>query len=90
MKAVVAAFNQEKALVGAFSVITNLRMELFQALISTVYLPSTHYLSTYLQVDFYSDRYVGTNLDNPSFAEISRAMGGEGVTVTRPEEVGPD
>ena len=36
MKAVVAAFNQEKALVGAFSVITNLRMELFQALVSGV------------------------------------------------------
>ena len=35
MKAVVAAFNQEKALVGAFSVITNLRMELFGALIAT-------------------------------------------------------
>ena len=33
MKAVVAAFNQEKALVGAFSVITNLRMELFGALL---------------------------------------------------------
>ena len=33
MKAVVASFNQEKALVGAFSVITNLRMELFQALL---------------------------------------------------------
>ena len=32
---VVGAFNQEKALVGAFSVITNLRMELFEALIST-------------------------------------------------------
>ena len=32
MKAVVAASNQEKALVGAFSVLTNLRMELFQAL----------------------------------------------------------
>ena len=32
MKAVVAAFNQEKALVGAFSVLTNPRMELFQAL----------------------------------------------------------
>ena len=36
MKAVVAAFNQEKALVGAlvgaFSVITNLQMELFEAL----------------------------------------------------------
>ena len=35
MKAVVAAFNQEKARVGAFSVITNLRMELFEALITT-------------------------------------------------------
>merc|ERR1712067_51937 len=35
VKAVVAAFNQEKALVGAFSVITNLRMELFEALIVT-------------------------------------------------------
>ena len=33
MKAVVAAFNQEKALVGAFSVITNLRMQLFEALV---------------------------------------------------------
>ena len=34
MKAVVAAFNQEKALVGAFSVITNLRIELFEALLA--------------------------------------------------------
>ena len=33
MKAVVAAFNQEKALVGAFSVNMNLRMELFEALV---------------------------------------------------------
>ena len=33
MKALVGTFNQEKALVGAFSVITNLRMELFQALV---------------------------------------------------------
>ena len=32
MKAVVAAFNQEKALVGAISVIMNLRMDLFEAL----------------------------------------------------------
>ena len=37
MKAVVAAFNQEKALVGAFSVITNIRMQLFEALV--YYLP---------------------------------------------------
>ena len=33
VKAVVAAFNQEKALVGAFYVITNLRMDLFEALV---------------------------------------------------------
>ena len=31
----VAAFNQEKALVGAFSVITTLRMDLFEALLAT-------------------------------------------------------
>ena len=36
MKAVVAAFNQEKALVGAFSVITYLRMDLFQALLPSL------------------------------------------------------
>ena len=32
MKAVVAAVNQEKALVGAFSVITNLWLDLYEAL----------------------------------------------------------
>ena len=32
VKALVGTFNQEKALEGAFFVITNLRMELFQAL----------------------------------------------------------
>ena len=35
MKAIVAAFNQEKALVVAFSMITNLRMDIFEALIDT-------------------------------------------------------
>ena len=43
VKAVVAAFNQEKALVGAFSVITNLRMELFQALIGSAQILGMHY-----------------------------------------------
>ena len=32
MKALLGAFNQEKALVGAFFVIANLRMDLFEAL----------------------------------------------------------
>ena len=35
MKVVVATFNQEKALVGAFFVIMNLRMDLFEALEGT-------------------------------------------------------
>ena len=35
VKAVVSAFNQEMTLVGAFSVITNLRMDLFEALENT-------------------------------------------------------
>ena len=42
MKALVGALNQEKALVGAFSVITNLRMELFQALINVVLVQHRH------------------------------------------------
>ena len=37
MKAVEAAFNQEKALEGAFYVIMNLRMELFEALVDIKY-----------------------------------------------------
>jgi sulfoacetaldehyde acetyltransferase len=40
------------------------------------------------QVDFYADRYVGTNLKNPSFAGIAKAMGAEGITVSHPGEVG--
>jgi len=41
------------------------------------------------QVDFYDNRFVGTNIENPSFAELSRKMGAEGIKVTEPEEVGP-
>ncbi len=40
------------------------------------------------QIDFYADRYVGTNLANPSFAAIARAMGAEGVTIDHPDQVG--
>merc|ERR1711981_459235 len=40
------------------------------------------------QVDFYKDRFIGTNLTNPSFAEISRTMGAEGIKVTNPEDIG--
>ena len=40
------------------------------------------------QVDFYDTRFVGVNLKNPSWAEIARAMGAEGVTVDRLDGVG--
>lgn len=41
------------------------------------------------QVDFYNRRFVAGELDNQSFAEIARAMGAEGITVDRLEDVGP-
>jgi len=41
------------------------------------------------QVDFYGKRFVATNLENPSFAGIARAMGAEGVVVDKLSDVGP-
>jgi sulfoacetaldehyde acetyltransferase len=41
------------------------------------------------QVDFYDRRFVAGELDNPSFAEVARAMGAEGVVVDRLDQVGP-
>jgi sulfoacetaldehyde acetyltransferase len=40
-------------------------------------------------VDFYSRRYQGVNLENPSWAGIARAFGCEGVTVDRLADVAP-
>jgi sulfoacetaldehyde acetyltransferase len=40
------------------------------------------------QVDFYDDRYIGTNLKNPSWAEVARSFGAEGITVDHPDQVG--
>jgi len=39
-------------------------------------------------VDFYSNRFLGVNLDNPSFAGIAKAMGAEGIRVEKLSEVG--
>ena len=41
------------------------------------------------QVDFYGRRFVAGELDNTSFAEMGRAMGSEGITVDKLEDVGP-
>jgi sulfoacetaldehyde acetyltransferase len=40
------------------------------------------------QIDYYADRFVGTELVNPSFARIAQAMGAQGVVVDRADEVG--
>ena len=40
-------------------------------------------------VDFYSRRYQGVNLENPSWAGVARAFGCEGVTVEGLADVGP-
>jgi sulfoacetaldehyde acetyltransferase len=41
------------------------------------------------QVDFYGNRFVGSNLESPSFASIARAMGAEGIVVEKLSDVGP-
>ena len=41
------------------------------------------------QVDFYSRRFVADELDNPSFADVARSMGAEGMTIDKLEDVGP-
>ncbi|MCU0805574.1 MAG: sulfoacetaldehyde acetyltransferase [Burkholderiales bacterium] len=40
------------------------------------------------QVDYYANRFVGSNLENPSFAAIARSMGAEGLAVDRVGDVG--
>jgi len=40
-------------------------------------------------VDFYSRRYQGVNLENPSWAAVARAFGCEGVTIERVADIAP-
>ncbi len=40
------------------------------------------------QIDFYNDRFLGTELENPSFAEIARAMGAQGHRIDQPDQIG--
>ena len=67
MKAVVAAFNQEKALVGAFSVISNLRMELFEALVPCRHMPCCYLLEF--------AEFVGNYVDGPSVIGTLKWLG---------------
>ena len=40
-------------------------------------------------VDFYSRRFIGVNLTNPSWSAVARAFGCEGVTIERAADAGP-
>ncbi len=40
------------------------------------------------QVDFYANRFLGVNLENPSFAGIAKSMGAEGVVIDKLKDVG--
>jgi sulfoacetaldehyde acetyltransferase len=40
------------------------------------------------QIDYFGSRFLGTNLANPDFAKIARAMGAEGLTVDHADQVG--
>jgi sulfoacetaldehyde acetyltransferase len=40
------------------------------------------------QVDYFENRYLGTNLENPNFADVAEAMGANGITVDHVDEIG--
>jgi sulfoacetaldehyde acetyltransferase len=40
------------------------------------------------QVDFYGTRFLGVNLKNPSWADVAKSLGAEGVTVEKLSDVG--
>jgi len=41
------------------------------------------------QIDYFNNRFLATELENPNFAEVAKAMGANGITVEREEDVGP-
>lgn len=41
------------------------------------------------QIDYFGDRFVGTNLPtNPNFADVAKVMGGEGISVDHVDQIG--
>ena len=90
MKAVVAAFNQEKALVGAFSVITNLRMDLFEAHHHLTFLGEKS--QRLVRAAFISSLKAPLGVSQPAEARLARQSRGRGsrrlgVTMVRVGEV---
>jgi sulfoacetaldehyde acetyltransferase len=39
------------------------------------------------QVDYFDNRFLGTNLKNPNFADVAKAMGAQGMTVGRVDDI---
>ncbi len=39
------------------------------------------------QIDYFDNRFLGTNLKNPNFADVAKAMGAQGMTVGRVDDV---
>ncbi|ASN06105.1 sulfoacetaldehyde acetyltransferase [Virgibacillus necropolis] len=39
------------------------------------------------QVDFYNNRFVGSDIEGPDFAEVAKSMGANGILVERPEDL---
>ncbi|MEI7613028.1 MAG: thiamine pyrophosphate-dependent enzyme, partial [Betaproteobacteria bacterium] len=40
------------------------------------------------QIDYFDNRFLGTDLVNPNFAEVAKAMGANGITVEHEDQVG--
>jgi sulfoacetaldehyde acetyltransferase len=40
------------------------------------------------QIDYFEGRFLGTNLQNPNFADVAESMGAQGLTVEHVDEVG--
>ena len=41
------------------------------------------------QVDYYNDRFVGSDIEAPDFAEVAKSMGANGYNVHHAEDIGP-
>jgi sulfoacetaldehyde acetyltransferase len=40
------------------------------------------------QIDYYANRFVGTNLKNPNFAAVAQSMGAEGIRIDNADQLG--
>lgn len=41
------------------------------------------------QVDYYDNRFIGSDIEAPDFAEVAKSMGALGYTIEKPEDIGP-